>query len=87
MTHEMIMKLGAGIIEHVGWSNGSMHNQIQIQPWYVGSMADVVLALAICTAIITCLVALVAWWVVLQALRLLALSKQPAHPPSHVKQL
>ena len=34
----------AGVIEHVGWTNGSLHNQIHAQPWHVRSMLDVYVA-------------------------------------------
>ena len=40
----------AGIIEQVGWTNGSMHNKIIQQPWHVRTMADVALALFILMA-------------------------------------
>lgn len=45
----------AGIVERVAWTNGSLHNRVQVQQWSESSMFDVILAsiLAVTTLLAT----------------------------------
>ena len=58
--------LYAGIVEQVGWTNGSLHNQVEMQPWYVRTMTDVVLALALAVFCPVLMVGLAARWLILR---------------------
>ena len=37
------MNCTAGIVEHVAWTNGSMHDRVQLQHWSVFSIIDLAL--------------------------------------------
>ena len=54
---------GTGIIEHVGWTNGSTHQHVALQPWPVGTMADVVLAAAGIAMALVCAASFAVQWV------------------------